>query len=152
MPPFVIGVMIALIASAGLHYLDWIPKPSDGDRAAVFGTLAQVAGTMLGFMLTALAVIASITNTELVRRMRSTGHYNELLQNLFCGSLLFLFCAVLSLLSLLGVSLPPFAMAALFGLHIAALVELLIIGWQFWLTLRNLNPIPEISSEMPKID
>ena len=58
----------------------------------------------------------------------------------------------MSLLSLLGVSLPPFAMAALFGLHIAALVELLIIGWQFWLTLRNLNPTPEISSEMPEID
>jgi hypothetical protein len=84
--------------------------------------------------------------------MRSTGHYDSLLQNLFFGALLFLACAVLSLLTLLGVELGEWLAAALFGLHIAALWELLIVGWQFWLTLRNLAPRDDAPREMPPID
>ncbi len=94
---------------------------------------------MLGFLLAALAVVASITNSDLLKRMRTTGHYDELLQNLFLGAFLFLTCTVLSLLVLLGVQLPQILMATLFGLHVAALFVLLIVGWQFWLTLRNID-------------
>ena len=107
---------------------------------------------MLGFMLAALAVVASITDTDLLKRMRGTGHYDALLQNLFAGAFLFLICAVLSLLILLDVSLPAWVMSCLFGLHIAALIVLLIVGWQFWLTLSNVHPSSAALREMPKID
>jgi len=151
-PPFLIGTFVALLASGALYYLGITPEPLASDRATVFGTLAQVAGTMLGFMLAALAVVASITDTELLKRMRATGHYNALLQNLFTGAALFLGCAILSLLALLGVPLPAWTMSTLFGLQIAALIFLFIVGWQFWLTLRNVNPISKIQPEMPKLD
>ncbi|WP_374658741.1 hypothetical protein [Inhella sp.] len=95
---------------------------------------------MLGFLLAALAVVASITDSDLLKRMRETGHYNELLQNLFVGALFFLVCTVVSVLALLGVQFTLWFMALFYGLHAAALVVLLIVGWQFWLTLRNLKP------------
>ncbi len=58
LPPFLMSIAIAVAASAGLHYFGLVPKPMDSDRATVYGALAQVAGTMLGFMLAALAVLA----------------------------------------------------------------------------------------------
>jgi predicted lysophospholipase L1 biosynthesis ABC-type transport system permease subunit len=153
-PPFVHGLALAAIASWGLHYFGCLPGPFESDRASIFGTLAQVAGTMLGFMLAALAVVASITDTDLLRRMRETGHYDALLQNLFANSLLFLGCAILSLLMLLGVHLSNWWFAVLFGLHVAAAIMLFVVGWQFWLTLRNVNPRAEDIKDktMPNID
>jgi hypothetical protein len=151
-PLFTTGLAVAAGATFVLQHYGLTPCPAPSDRGTVFGTLAQVAGTMLGFMLAALAIVASISETDLVKRMRSTGHYDSLLQNLFFGALLFLACAVLSLLTLLGVELGEWLAAALFGLHIAALWELLIVGWQFWLTLRNLAPRDDAPREMPPID
>lgn len=142
-PLYLVGIAVAVAASAGLNYFGITPNPPTTDRSTVFGTLAQVAGTMLGFMLAALAIVASISETDLVKRMKETGHYDSLLQNLFLGALLFLGCAVMSLLILLGVPLSEKAVSTLFGLHLAALWELLVVGWQFWLTLKNLNPADE---------
>lgn len=142
-PLFTMGIVVAATATILLHHYGLTPSPAASDRGTVFGTLAQVAGTMLGFMLAALAIVASISETDLVKRMRATGHYTSLLQNLFFGALLFLGCAVLSLLALLGVDLGEWPAATLFGLHFAALWELLVVGWQFWLTLKNLAPRPD---------
>ena len=140
------------MASVVVHYFGLIPNTLASDRATVFGTLAQVAGTMLGFMLAALAVVASITETDLLKRMRTTGHYDALLQNMFAGAVLFLGCTILSLLTALGVPFPLWVMSTLFGLYVAALIVLAVVGWQFWLTLRNVNPIVQASLGMPKID
>lgn len=151
LPLFSVGVVVGIAATVVLHRYGLVPNPASGDRGTVFGTLAQVAGTMLGFMLAALAIVASISETDLVKRMKATGHYDSLLQNLFFGALVFLACAVLSLLALLGANLNDWMLAALFGLHIAALWELLVVGWQFWLTLKNLAPVEEATREMPPL-
>lgn len=137
--PLFLTIVIALASAWALNFLGWVPEPKENDRAALFGTLAQVAGTMLGFMLAALAVVASINHTHLVKMMRKTGHYRSLLVTLFSGALVFLVCAVMSLLALLGVPADERYMAILLGLHIAALCALSLAGWQFWLVLSNLH-------------
>lgn len=137
--PFASTLLVALVTAVPLWHFGWLPAPEPGDRAALFGTLAQVAGTMLGFMLAALAVVASINHTHLVKMMRRTGHYISLLQTLFAGAAVFFACVVLSMVSLLGLQLGPRGMALLMGLHISAVFSLCVTGWQFWLVLSNLH-------------
>lgn len=140
--PFACTVLVAIASALVLKYTGCLPEPKEGDRAALFGTLAQVAGTMLGFMLAALAVVASINHTHLVKMMRETGHYISLLKTLFSGAAVFFSCVVLSMLALLGVKIGIWGMAALMGMHVAAVVSLLVTGWQFWLVLSNLHSNP----------
>lgn len=50
--------------------------------ASVASTLASVAATMLGFIIAALAILASIASMRLLRNMQRTGHYQNLLARL----------------------------------------------------------------------
>lgn len=94
---------------------------------------------MLGFMLAALAVIASISNTDLLQKMRKTGHYDDLLNTVFAGCFVFLVVALCGFAMLFGVSPSRAFLSAILALHGAAFVSLIDIGRKFRLVLVNLE-------------
>lgn len=134
--PWVAGV----VGTFSAYYVGAYPHFSDSGSATQFaGTVASIATTMLGFMLAALAVIASINNTHLVSMMRRTGHYRDLLKTLFLGCVLFLWIAVTGLAMVFGLEPRPWFLSMLIGLHLAALISMLDIGRKFWLVLANIR-------------
>lgn len=131
---------LAVVAAAfGVFRLDMVPS-TPSDPIAFGGTMASIHATMLGFMLAALAVLASINHTHLVAMMHKTGHYKNLLMTLFTGCCLFLVCAVISISIMFGLEAGPRLMATLVGLQVGCLVSLLDIGRKFWIVLTNLRP------------
>ncbi len=134
--PLLAGFAAAL---ASWHY-GWVPVLPDQAAILVFsGSVASIAATMLGFMLAALAVLTSISNTTLVERMKKTGHYDDLLRTIFFGCLVFLAIVLSGFALLFGVPPVRWLLAVLLGLHVAALVSLADIGRKFHLVLRNLR-------------
>lgn len=134
--PLLAGAVIAL---ASWHF-GWAPGLPDQSAVLGFaGSVASIAATMLGFMLAALAVLASISNTTLVERMKKTGHYDDLLHTIFFGSLLFLAIVLGGFALLFGAPPVRWLLAVLSGLHVAALVSLADIGRKFHLVLKNLR-------------
>ena len=53
-------------------------------------------------MLAALAVLASINHTHLIKMMRQYGHYADLVQTMVVGSLFFLLCTLSGFFFLFG--------------------------------------------------
>ena len=134
--PVAAGAATALVS----WRLGWAPVLPDPAAVLGFaGTVASVASTMLGFMLAALAVIASISNTALVERMRKTGHYDDLLATIFFGCGLFLAVVLCGFALLFGAPAGPVFLAVVLGLHAGALVSLIDIGRKFRLVLTNLR-------------
>lgn len=83
MSPVVAPLLAAAATALASWGMGWSPVLQDQAAVLAFaGTVASIAATMLGFMLAALAVLASISNTTLVERMRKTGHYDDLLHTL----------------------------------------------------------------------
>lgn len=101
--------------------------------------MAQIGTTMLGFMLAALAVLASINHTHLVQMMKQSGHYSDLLQTIFIGAILFLVSAVMSSIVLFGFDAGPSYLAALLGVSVGALFAVCDSGRKFWMVLKNLQ-------------
>lgn len=135
-----LSIVAAALAAVTGYVLGWgQPLIAGSDRATILATLAQVASTMLGFMLAALAIVASINHTHLVRMMRKSGHYESLLATLFVGSAAFFVCAIACFAVLLGFPSGRAVAAALIGLHVAAVAALLDTGRKFWLVLTNLR-------------
>lgn len=149
--PFLTAGVLAVVVGFLLDLTNTIPSPSVQDRISVYGTVAQVCGTLGGFLLAALAIVASISNTALLKAMRESGHYDSLLKHMFTGTLLFLTATVVCILVVLGVTLPPWVQAVLFGIMASGLVVLIIAGWQFWLTLVNVNRAPQAVPKTPEI-
>lgn len=138
-PVFAPLLAVAATGLASWHY-GWAPSLPDAAAVLGFaGSVASIAATMLGFMLAALAVIASISNTSLVERMKKTGHYDDLLQTIFVGCMFFLAIALCGFALLFGAPPERWLLAVLMGLHAAALVSLVDIGRKFRLVLVNLR-------------
>lgn len=139
-----IPLIIPGLFGVGAGYAAWhwgvYPAFSDVSAASAFGgTVASISTTMLGFLLAALAVLASISHTHLLGVMREQGHYRDLLNTMLIGFVFFLLCAIEGFSVLFGVSLTSWLGSALVGTHVAAFVSLLDIGRKLWLVLRNLR-------------
>lgn len=140
MHPALLPVAIVALTSVGLLLLGWLPTLStDAETSQFGGSVASIAVTMLGFMLAALAVLASINHTQLIAMMKKTGHYQELLGNLFVGCVLFLLCAVFGYALLFGAPALNWLLALGLGLHAGALAAVIDAGRKFWLVLSNLR-------------
>jgi Na+/H+-translocating membrane pyrophosphatase len=139
--PFLTGTVAALAAR---RYADYSILKSIGNDAlsaalSFGGSIAAISTTMLGFMLAALAVLASINHTHLVKMMKASGHYKDLLRTLFVSCLIFLACAAAGFSMLFGFPPSHIFLSALVGLHFAAVVSIVDVGRKFWLVLNNLN-------------
>jgi hypothetical protein len=117
------------------------PSVDAKDIQTVVATIAQIGSTMLGFMLAALAVLASINHTHLLKMMKRSGHYRDLLLTLFAGCVAFLACTIVCICILFGVEPSVDLMAGLVGLCVGALFSVLDSGRKFWMVLKNLQTL-----------
>lgn len=141
MRPLVPPLLAGAAATAGAWH--WAITPSFPDQSALLsfgGTLASISTTMLGFVLAATAVLASINHTHLVGMMRKTGHYRDLLTTMLWCGVFFLACALSGFAILFGAPASTWLLSLVVGLHIGALVSLIDVGRKLWLVLVNLRP------------
>lgn len=138
-------LLIPILAGAAFATAAWrwglYPTLQDANAVVSFGgTLASISATMLGFMLAAFAILASIAGTHLVQQMQTYGHYSDLLKTMLVDCTLFLFCAVSGYALLFGAPAKPWLLVLIGGLHMAAVVSLIDVGRKLWLVLSNLRP------------
>lgn len=111
------------------------------DMRVAAGALAQVAATMLGFIVAALSILTAVVNNRLMRNMQRTGHYRVLLREMFHCALAFGATAVCGLA---GILLPEARLGyallvAVFFMSYSACV-FVVAGRKFWMVLISIYP------------
>lgn len=134
--PFVAGVIAYFLSAHCKFHLQF---NGASDISSFGGSVSSIATTMLGFMLAVLSVLASIENTPLVKIMKQTGHYKNLLITLFFGCTLQFLCLLIGFWFLVFSVFNEEIFYVFIGVEIAAVISLLDIGRKFWLVLSNLN-------------
>lgn len=112
---------------------------SDNVAASIAGTFTQVGASMLGFMLAAMAILATISDTHLVKIMKVQGHYSDLLKTLFMGCLIYLTMTGMGVVLLFCPSSWWATKYLLVGISISSLISMADLGHKFWLVLSNLH-------------
>lgn len=134
-----LSLAFAVAATAACwHWQPFLGLSPDDLRGAA-GTVAQIASTMLGFMIAALAILATITNTVLVRNMQKTGHFLFLLRRMYLAAIAYAVTMLVALVGVIASSIPVWAVLAvvfLVALSTALLVE---FGYRFWMVLSHLR-------------
>lgn len=109
------------------------------DLRAFLGLIAQISVTMLGFLLAALAILASISGSRLVRNMKRTGHYSVLLSKFFWNVIAYGVATGLALIAYLAKSsLGLLSNVALVFFFFSSLL-LVDVGYRFWLVLSSIG-------------
>lgn len=134
------SLWLSIAAGICAWYWGLLDCISDAELRSAVGIASQISATMLGFLIAALSILASISGHRLLRNMQKTGHYRVLLRRLFWNSgayglsMVFAFLAVL----LNGAIFKPMSLVALTSFTYATLF-LIDIGWRFWLVLINIS-------------
>lgn len=135
-----ISIFLCVAAGWLIWHFNLLAKLNATDARTFLGLLAQVSATMLGFLLAALAILASISGQRLVRNMQKTGHYRVLLSRFFMDTVAYGIASLVSLLAYLTNShLPHGTLLAILCFLFASLL-LIDVGWRFWLVLAHLGP------------
>lgn len=95
---FWLRVPISLLASWVLWHYGLPMEPAD--LKGIAGVLAGVSGTLLGFLITAVALLTSVMDRKLVANMRITGHYQRLVKETFYTCIMLLCVLVVSIVSM----------------------------------------------------
>ena len=95
---------------------------------------ATISATLLGFLLTAIAVLTALMDKTLIANMRKTGHYPKFLRLAFFTSSVFLIVTVLAFLVLLlnRTDYPSMAFSLMIGFLVLALFLLIRTGYSFF--------------------
>jgi len=112
----------------------------EADSRVAAGIFAQIAATMLGFLIAALSILASISGHRLLRNMQRTGHYRVLLRGFFINSTAYALAMLAAFGALIFKISFPWPVLIAFTFFSFANLLLIDIGWKLWLVLHNLTP------------
>lgn len=107
------------------------------------GTVAQIAATMAGFILAALALLLSLSERELIKRMSVSGHLHVLLLRMKLSMVL---CLVLTVGGVAYIVIPALGTQHLY-LAASALVSvalsILDVLWKLVMVFFFISPLPK---------
>lgn len=95
-------ILLALSVMLTAKYigLDVVQNNLNGTRTSLYGTIAAVAGAMLGFVITGLSVLLTTNNNEQMERLRKSKHYKKIFVIFFSTSKYLGLLLITSLVSL----------------------------------------------------
>jgi hypothetical protein len=147
-------ILVALISGAagyGMYRLALTDFPASDLRSAV-GVLVGANAALLGFLVSAGALLYAVANTTLARNLQRTGHFNNLLADLFfCATAFFLAVSLTASSLFLPPGVPEYvwweqltwlqwATVIAATVNTAALMLLVPVGRKMWLLLSCLQP------------
>ncbi|HDY98753.1 MAG TPA: hypothetical protein ENH72_09700 [Pseudomonas sabulinigri] len=134
-----LSCLLAVALAWLVHTSNTIPTLGD-DIHNVISLFAQISATMLGFLIAALSILASISGHRLLRNMQRTGHYRVLLRRFFINSAAFAAAMVAALVSAVLRDSTPILTYGAFFFFVFATLLLVDIGYRLWLVMHNLTP------------
>lgn len=133
--PIIVFAPVWLLAK---HYN--FPPPANCEAvASIASTFTQIGASMLGFMLAAMAILATISDSHLVKVMKQQGHYDDLLKTLYMGCVIYLLMAGFGVIAMFGGTYETLFKYLFVSISVSSLVSLLDLGHKFWLVLSNLH-------------
>lgn len=122
-----IFMLCAVLAYIGLS----ARQPSES--AGIASTFASISATLLGFIIAALSILASLMDRTLLKNMNKTGHFSVLLDELRVAAEFFLLVVVVSLISLfLPSPVLQAGIAVSAGAMSCGVLVLVKAGWKFF--------------------
>lgn len=111
---------VLIAAVVGILFFHFSANFKSSQLLNVAGVLAGVSGTLLGFLITAVALLTAVMDRRLVANMRKTGHYQRLVSETFATCIGLFATTVLCIVALLFTDLALTMCFCSGGLHSGA--------------------------------
>ena len=106
----------------------------------VLKTLITLFGTMLGFVLTLMAIVISLIDKRLIKNMVQSGHYNNLLMSSKLLSLLYFISIAIYLVALMVTDWQPIMFLISIGATLFTAIYSLRTAYKFFQIFKHIEP------------
>lgn len=132
-----IQILIAFISSTLAHSFCNIDATSSKD---IFGLIASLSATLLGFVFTALSILIAVPDRGLITALKESGHYNLLVREMFKASAILFISSVISIIFLVAPKQHYEIMLSLLTfVYVFALSMFVRVGHKFYLLITHIN-------------
>lgn len=125
-----INFLIAVVVG-GVTFLHPMTDIQSKDLASLIATLSV---TLLGFVITALAILTAVPDKSLMVKMKEYGHYEELTRHFFICALSLLVTLLISVANVIYVDSTT--TAVLLGFLALSLSNFSVAGWEFYQVMK----------------
>lgn len=131
-------LIVATAATLAFHRKNFSFQPAEVTTLA--NAVASSSGTILGFLITAIALMASVMDRNLLKNLRATGGYRILISGSFTCAALFLVLLGLSLSLLLpGASQAYWLLLVTVFVGMLAAINLAVSGLGFYRVIMSIS-------------
>ena len=136
------ALLLRFVIGCGIAFLYWFKLPHMPVAAIpnFMTTLSSVFATLLGFIITAIALLASLLDKPLLKNMQKTGHYRRLMTDAFDTCLVLLMLVLTCLIGLMLQSQhQEIVIAILIGLVVMSVLCLLQTGRRLFNVIKVIS-------------
>lgn len=125
-------------------WFSWHTLTGNVDVArALLPVVAGVSATLLGFLVTALSILMTLSGQRLIENMRRTGHLRRMVRNFFSAGVAFLITLIFSLISMMiKDDMSHYGGVAAAGLLFLSLHFFIIGGYNFYQIVDHISSKP----------
>lgn len=128
------GLGAAIVCYLSISHLCSMTTADQKDFAKV---IISLFGTFLGFLFALLAILTSLSSNILIKNMKITGHYDNLMLSSKALSLLLFLSIVLCIISLFYIK--HFLFVSIIGLVITTCIFACRTTYKFFLVIENIK-------------
>lgn len=130
------SIILAITAAGYFHFRG--PCLTSSQLSQIAQTLASASGTILGFLITAIALMASVMDRSLLANLRATGGYQVLIKRFFVCAALHLCLLTVSIALLFPFNSDLLLVFAVF-FATGATTYLVSAGWGFYRVIKAMS-------------
>lgn len=98
-----ISLLLTLLIHITIYYLDYLNNFSNDKKISLMGNLFTSSITLIGFIFAVIAILVTIADHNLIKKMRENGMYRQIIEGL---NRLLIGFSLTSILSYVGLMLP----------------------------------------------
>lgn len=116
------------------------------------GTIAQIAMTLAGFILTSMAIFAAFGDKPLVKNMYKSGHASNLIVHMYIAIFFSVLVSIAGIWVLIMPAPGQMASSLLVGLSVSCLTAIFGVMRKLWYVLHFVHGDPSSKIEYENID
>lgn len=137
---FIILISIALVISClYFHFLDPLLDIPNALIIDISKVLASLYATLLGFLFTMLAIIASVIHNDFIKALIETGHYDNLINSSIILATLYFVAIICSVATLFGSSFQIYIFVYVLSISILIVFSSIRTAFKFFQVLKYLG-------------
>lgn len=138
-----VSFLISLaVCSILINYQGMVVEFKDGGQNTPYEIaklVSSISGTILGFLLTAIAMLTAVMDRKLVENMRKTGHYRVFIVDCFINCFLLLWAMIFGIVTLFTINpYLSYIFYTMIFFSISAILLLITQGHRFLLIFTRI--------------